>query len=113
MILDRGLSEMITTKFGPNFLYEIQDDEGNIKKCWARKNITDVMKLFKFGTRVKIEFVASHPSKKGANFKEIKVFGNSSVMNEEWVESQGNTTEDVPEVDIEDLAGDEPFPSKK
>jgi len=71
------------------------------------------MKFFKFGTRVKIEFVASHPSKRGADFKEIKVFGSNKNVNEEWLARQENTSEEIPEVDIEDLGGDEPFPSKK
>ena len=108
-----GKSDPIATKYGLNFLYEIQDDDGNIKKCWARKNITDVMKLLKPGTRVKIEFVASHPSKKGNDFKEIKVFGNSKIVNEEWLKEQNEVNEEVSEVDIEDLGSDEPFPSKK
>ena len=73
-------------------MYEIQEDDGNIKKCWARKNITDVMKLFKFGVRVKIKFIASIPSKKGNDFKDIKVFGNSKVVNEEWIEQQGSVS---------------------
>ena len=85
-----GKSDPINTKYGQNFLYEIQEDDGNIKKCWARKNITDVMKLFKFGTRVKIKFIAAIPSKKGNDFKDIKVFGNAKVMNEEWLEQQGS-----------------------
>ena len=83
-----GKSEPINTKYGQNFLYEIQEDDGNVKKCWARKNITDVMKLFKFGTRVKIKFIAAIPSKKGSDFKDIKVFGNAKVLNEEWLKSQ-------------------------
>ncbi len=85
-----GKSEPINTKYGQNFLYEIHEDDGNIQKCWARKNITDVMKLFKFGVRVKIKFVEAIPSKKGNDFKDIKVFGNAKVMNEEWLEQQGS-----------------------
>ena len=97
-----GKSEPINTKYGQNFLYEIQEDDGNIKKCWARKNITDVMKLFKFGVRVKIKFVEAIPSKKGNDFKDIKVFGNAKVMNEEWVASQTDpdpvSTEEAEEI---------------
>ena len=92
-----GKSEMIDTKYGPKFLYEFQDDEGNIKKCWQRPNIDNVMKLFTPGVRVKIEYIASHPSKKGSNFKEIKVFGNSKNMNEEWLKSQENALEKIEE----------------
>ena len=105
-----GKSEPINTKYGQNFLYEIQEDDGNIKKCWARKNITDVMKLFKFGVRVKIKFVEAIPSKKGNDFKDIKVFGNAKVMNEEWVEAQGQSvsTEEAEEI----INGSEEEPTK-
>ena len=113
-----GKSEPINTKYGQNFLYEIQEDDGNIKKCWARKNITDVMKLFKFGVRVKIKFIAAIPSKKGNDFKDIKVFGNAKVVNEEWLASQTNPdpvsveeAEEImngpeEEIKIEDVEGD-------
>jgi hypothetical protein len=96
-----GKSAPINTKYGQNFLYEIMEDDGNIKKCWARKNITDVMKLFKLGVRVKIKFVAAIPSKKGNDFKDIKVFGNAKVVNEEWVAQQNSgsvTAEEAEEI---------------
>lgn len=115
-----GKSEPINTKYGQNFLYEIQEDDGNIKKCWARKNITDVMKLFKLGVRVKIKFIAAIPSKKGNDFKDIKVFGNAKVVNEEWLAGQTDpdpvSTEEAEEivngkeeVKIEDVKEDAPF----
>ena len=87
-----GKSEPMNTRYGQNFLYEIQEDDGNIKKCWARKNITDVMKLFKLGVRVKIKFIASIPSEKGDDFKDIKVFGNAKVVNDEWIEQRGSVS---------------------
>lgn len=119
-----GKSDMINTKFGQNFLYEIQEDDGNIKKCWARKNITDVMKLFKPGVRVKIQYTASIPSKKGNDFKEIKVFGNPKIVNEEWLSSQTDpdpvTAEEAEEIingpkeevkieDVKDEKSEAPF----
>jgi hypothetical protein len=80
-----GKSEPINTKFGLKVLYEFLEDDGSIKKCWERKNINDVMKLFKPGVIVKIVYTASIPSKKGNDFKEIKVYGNPKVTNEEWL----------------------------
>ena len=97
-----GKSKPINTKFGVNHLYEIKNDEGEIVKFWGRKIIDDKMKFFKFGTKVKVHFVASRPSKMGNDWKEIKVYGNPKIVDEEWLSERSEMTEASNEPPVEE-----------
>lgn len=99
-----GKSKPINTKFGINHLYEIKNDEGEIVKFWGRKIIDDKMKFFKFGTKVKVHFVASRPSKMGNDWKEIKVYGNPKIVDEEWLKEQSEMSEATDESPVEEQA---------
>lgn len=128
-----GKSRPINTKYGVNHLYEIKNDEGEIVKFWGRKIIDDKMKFFKFGTKIKVHFVKAHPSKMGNDWKEIKVYGNQKIVDEEWLKEQSEMSEasnEYPEEEIaseavsetaskpqaesepEEKAGEEPFNTK-
>lgn len=115
-----GKSKPINTMYGVNHLYEIKNDEGEIVKFWGRKIIDDKMKFFKFGVKVKVHFVASRPSKLGNDWKEIKVYGNPKIVDEEWLKEQSEMSEACDESPAEETANEpvnepqeEPEPEKE
>ena len=101
-------------------IYELLTEDGEYWNIGGKPGIDAQMKRVKLGQIVGFEFVEERKSTRpGYNAtKIIQVYANPNVVNEEWLKEQNELKavapeEEVPEVDIEDLGNDEPFPSGK
>jgi len=101
-------------------VYEIKTDDGDIHLVRERQCIKDDMRNIRLGQIVKFVFMSEKDTGKGNPFKDINVYANREVVDEEWLQEQeekvsamgddATPTDATPkeEIDVKDIKFVEP-----
>lgn len=84
------------SKFGPQIVYELMDELGNITLVGIREGdeaFHNFMKLVRLGQIIGIEYKENVDTKKGNPYHKLVIIHNPKIVNEEWLNAQKNVQE--------------------
>ncbi len=87
------------SKFGPQIVYELMDELGNITLVGIREGdeaFHNFMKLVRLGQIIGIEYKENIDTKKGNPYHKLAIIHNPKIVNEEWLNAQRNEVKEQP-----------------
>lgn len=87
------------SKFGPQIVYELMDEIGNITLVGIRESdeaFHNFMKLVRMGQIIGIEYKENINTGKGNPYHRLVIIHNPKIVNEEWLNAQKSVVNEQP-----------------
>lgn len=87
------------SKFGPQIVYELMDEIGNITLVGIRESdeaFHNFMKLIRLGQIIGIEYKEDIDTGKGNPYHKLAIIHNPKIVNEDWLAAKKNEVKEEP-----------------